>query len=152
LSQVEKDAPEIYKNTLVVPAPTGKSGQIPVDMMGLTVPAASKNKEAALDFALFVTNDENQLAFCKLATILPSTVKASQDSFFQAPGDLKQEARKTSANSLKNAKDATVSIANYDALLKVLNENLEGWWNGNKSAQQALTDAAKAWDDILAKP
>lgn len=151
VSQIEKDAPEVYKNTVIAPAPLGKSGQIPVDLMGLTVPAASKNKEAALDFALFITNDENQLAFCKLATILPSTQKAAQDPFFQAPGDLKQEARKVSANSLKYGKDATVSIANYDVLLKAVNDNLEGWWNGSKTAQQALADAEKAWNEVLAK-
>ncbi len=151
LSQVEKDAPDIYKNTVVAPAPVGKSGLIPVDMQGLTIPNASKNKEAALDFALFVTNDANQLAFCKLATILPSTIKASQDPFFQAPGDLKQQARTISANSLKNAKDATVVVANADKLQQTLNDSLNAWWSGSKTAQQALDDASKAWDDVLAK-
>lgn len=149
LSQVEKDAPEIYKNTIVAPAPVGKSGLIPVDMQGLTIPKDSKYKEAALDLALFVTNDQNQLAFCQLATILPSTIKASQDPFFQASGDVKQQARKISADSLKNAKDATVSIANFDKLQLALNDNLNAWWAGTKSAQQALDDSAKAWDDIL---
>ena len=151
LSQVEKDAPEVFKNTIVAPAPVGKSGNIPVDIQGLTVPAASKNKEAALDFALFVTNDENQLAFCHLATILPSTIKASQDPFFQAPGDVKQQARTISANSLKNAKDATVAVANFDQLQKLMNDNLNAWWAGSKTAQQALDDSAKAWDEVLAK-
>ncbi len=151
VSQVEKDAPDVYKNTMVAPAPVGKSGNVPVDIQGLTVPAASKNKEAALDLALFVTNDENQLAFCHLATILPSTIKASQDPFFQAPGDLKQQARTISANSLKNAKDATVTVANYDQLQKLLNDNLNAWWSGSKTAQQALDDSSKAWDEVLAK-
>jgi putative chitobiose transport system substrate-binding protein len=151
LSQVEKDAPDIYKNTTVAPAPVGKSGFIPVDLQGLTIPAASKYKEAALDLALFVTNDENQLAFCHLATILPSTIKASQDPFFQADGDVKQLARKVSANSLKMAKDPTVNVPNFDKLQQALNDNLNAWWAGSKTAQQALDDSAKAWDDILSK-
>src|SRR5205085_729035 len=114
------------------------------------VPAASKNKEAALDLALFVTNDENQLAFCKLATILPSTVKAAADPFFQAPGDLKQQARTISANSLKNAKESTVAVANLDKLQQALNDNLNAWWAGSKTAKQALDDSEKQWNDILA--
>jgi putative chitobiose transport system substrate-binding protein len=150
LSQVEKDAPAIYANTVVAPAPVGKSGMIPVDMQGLTIPAASKNKEAALDFALFVTNDENQLAFCHLATILPSTVKAAQDPFFQASGDVKQQARKISADSLAHAKDATLSVANYDKLLKSMNDSLNNWWSGSATPQQALDAAQKAWDTQLA--
>lgn len=150
LSQVEKDAPDIYKNTVVAPAPVGKSGQVPVDMQGFTIPAASKNQAAALDLALFVTNDENQLAFCRLATILPSTVKAAQDPFFQAPGDVKQQARKISANSLSHAKDATLSVANYDKLLKSMNDSLNTWWSGSATPKQALDAAAKAWDTQLA--
>jgi putative chitobiose transport system substrate-binding protein len=128
----------------------GKSGQVPVDMQGFTIPAASKNPAAALDLALFVTNDENQLAFCHLATILPSTIKAAQDPFFQAPGDVKQQARKISADSLSHAKDATLSVANYDKLLKSMNDSLNTWWNGSATPQQALDAAAKAWDTQLA--
>lgn len=149
LTQVQKDAPDIFNNTEVAAAPVGKSGFIPVDMQGLTIPKASKNPAAALDFALFVTNDTNQLAFCHLATILPSTIKASQDPFFQADGDIIQQARKISANSLAHAKDATLSVANYDKLHQSLNDQLNQWWAGSQTAQQALDNAAKSWNSIL---
>ena len=150
LSQVETDAPDIFKNTIVAPAPVGKSGLIPVDMQNLTIPKGVKDPAAALDLATFVTNDQNQLAFDHLATILPSTKIAAQDPFFQQPGDVKQDARRISANSLKNAKDATVSIANYDKLSTILKDNLNQWWAGSKTPQQALDDASKAWNDVLA--
>ena len=151
LTQVQTDAPDIYANTTVAPAPVGASGQIPVDTQGLTIPAASKNKDAALDFALFITNDANELAFCHLATIMPTTQKAAADPFFQQPGDVQQLARQVSANSLKNAKDATVSVANFDTLEKSLNDQLNNWWAGQITAQQALDNGSKAWNDILAK-
>ena len=52
---------------------TGSNGLSRNPLMNLVVPTASKNHEAAIKFANYVTNDDNQLAFCKLVSIFPST-------------------------------------------------------------------------------
>ena len=62
--------------------PRGELGQVPANSQALVVPKASRNIEIATDFALFVTNDHNQLEFCRQVAILPSTKKAALDPYF----------------------------------------------------------------------
>ena len=149
LTKVEKDAPEIYRNTLVAPHPLGKAGLLPTQMMHFGVLKASPNQRAALELALHITSDPNQVAFNKLAVILPSTTEASQNRLFKDAGDPRQEARKIMANHLPIARDGTVTIENYIQLTQVLNDNLREWWHEGKPAHQALTDASKEWDTLL---
>ena len=84
--------------------PVGKTGFIPALQWVLSVPRSSKNRDAATDFALFVTNDKNQLAFCKLAPLLPSVKEAAQDGFFiKGKGDpIQDEAIRVSINQPPN--------------------------------------------------
>jgi putative chitobiose transport system substrate-binding protein len=48
------------------------------------IPKGSKHHAEAIHFANFVTNDENQLAFCKEVAIFPTTKLAPQDPFFKS--------------------------------------------------------------------
>ena len=51
-------------------------------MQTFAVPAKSKHPKEAADFAFYVTNAANQLAFCKLVAIFPTTKKTLDDPFF----------------------------------------------------------------------
>ncbi|MCD6310689.1 MAG: sugar ABC transporter substrate-binding protein, partial [Candidatus Eremiobacteraeota bacterium] len=81
LLRIKINAPDVYNVTGVGPYPVGKAGIVPVATMNFVVPKASKNREKAVELALFFTNDENQLKFCKLVPLLPSRKKTARDEF-----------------------------------------------------------------------
>ena len=62
-TDLAKDAPALLENTVA----TQRLGIPPLYVQGLNVSADSDNKEAALAFAEFATNEENQVAFSSLA-------------------------------------------------------------------------------------
>lgn len=62
-TDLAKDAPALLENTVA----TQRLGIPPLYVQGLNVSAESDNKAAALAFAEFVTNEENQVAFSSLA-------------------------------------------------------------------------------------
>ncbi|MCE1248467.1 MAG: ABC transporter substrate-binding protein [Firmicutes bacterium] len=151
INRIEKDAPGIYKVTGVGPMPTGKTGIIPAATMNLIVPISSKNREKAVDFALFVTNDKNQLQFCKLVPMLPSTKKAAEDEFFrQDTGKpLQDKARKISIEQLFKARDLSLGLKNQNDLNRAIKEMLESSFYGRTTTKQAIDKAVKDWNEVL---
>ncbi|MEM7772243.1 MAG: sugar ABC transporter substrate-binding protein, partial [Cyanobacteria bacterium P01_A01_bin.37] len=93
LDTVSKNAPTISAVSETAPQITGDTGAKNVAAMNLVIPQSTDQPEAALQFALYVTNSENQLAFSKAANVLPSTVDSLTDSYFAnvpanaSPGD-----------------------------------------------------------------
>ncbi len=149
LKTIAKNAPSIAKASAIAPQITGETGKKNVAVMNLVIPRNSKNPDMALKFALFVTNDENQLAFAKQANVLPSTTKALSDSYFQdAPANATtlDEGRIISANQLKQAEVLSPSLQDFNVLQKAIYENLQAAMLGQKTVDQAVEDAAKAWD------
>ena len=84
LKTIETNAPAIAKVSTAAPQITGDTGAKNVAVMNLVVPRDTDQPDAAVKFALFVTNNANQLAFAKAANVLPSTTAALQDSYFTA--------------------------------------------------------------------
>ncbi|MFJ4046126.1 ABC transporter substrate-binding protein [Microbacterium sp. NPDC089987] len=67
-------APTLLENTVATPRP----GTPPLFVQGVNVAADSKNKPAALAFAEYVTNQENQVEFVKLAVgFAPGTAEGA---------------------------------------------------------------------------
>ncbi|MEG1698307.1 MAG: sugar ABC transporter substrate-binding protein [Oscillospiraceae bacterium] len=155
LNNWEKNAPDVYKKVKVYPAVTGKAGAVPVyDSMVFLVPAKAEHPKETVDFLLYITNPENQLAFCKLAPIFPSTPSTLEDPFFQSPKieKLQDEAtaiRLSSAGELRL--DIVSTLNSASELTELYNEEIRAALVGDKTAKQALEDAAKAWAPILAK-
>ena len=72
--------------------------------MNLIIPQRAKNKEAALKFALFLTNKNNQVELAKLTTILPVNNESLKDPYFNQynNNDTISKARYLSAQQLNN--------------------------------------------------
>ncbi|MGL5192377.1 MAG: ABC transporter substrate-binding protein, partial [Chroococcales cyanobacterium] len=88
---IADNAPSIAEVSAAAPQITGQTGKKTAAVMNLVVPRDTNVPEAAVKFALYVTNDQNQLTFAKDANVLPSTLQALQDSHFQAlPPDASQ--------------------------------------------------------------
>jgi putative chitobiose transport system substrate-binding protein len=149
LNTIAKNAPSIAKASATGSQITGETGKKNVAVMNVVIPRDTKNPDGALKFALFLTNDINQLAFAKAANVLPSTLKALQDPYFSAaPANSSpvDKARIVSASQMKNAEVLIPAMKDVKKLQKVVYDNLQAAMLGQKSVDQAVSDAAKEWD------
>ena len=100
---------------------------MPASSQVLVVPKDSPHAQEAIDFGLFVTNDDNQLAFCQQVAILPSTKRAAADPFFRAaPRNLSDQANQVSAADLPNAFVAAPPDVLCKALLDAAKDHAGG--------------------------
>ncbi|ASC70081.1 Putative binding protein [Halomicronema hongdechloris C2206] len=149
LSTIEKNAPSIAEATASAPQITGETGKKNVAVMNLIIPRATEVPEAALEFALFVTNDANQLAFAKAANVLPSTVDALQDAYFtQVPPDASSVdvARSVSAAQMADAEVLIPAMEDVKELQQIIYDNLQAAMLGQKPVAEAVSDAASQWN------
>lgn len=152
LNTIARNAPQIAKASAIAPQITGDTGKKNVAVMNLVVPRASQHPDAAVKFTLFVTNDENQLAFAKAANVLPSTKQALADSYFQNVPDTAstvERARVISAKQLQQAEILTPTLKDSKRLQKAIYENLQAAMLGQKTVEQAVEDAAQEWNNRL---
>jgi putative chitobiose transport system substrate-binding protein len=153
LTSIENNAPTITKVSGAASQITGKTGKKSVAVMNLIIPRDTNKPDDGIKFALFVTNTENQLRFAKQANVFPSTVKGIK-LYIE---DLKQESnsttlitqtRKVSAMQLEDAEVLIPSIKNINKLQQIIYENLQAAMLKEKTVEQAVQDAADAWNNI----
>ncbi|MGA1265406.1 MAG: extracellular solute-binding protein [Prochlorothrix sp.] len=180
LNSIAINAPTIAAVSAASPQISGSTGQKNVAVMNLVIPqevtdSGEAHTQAAVDFALYVTNSANQLAFAQAANVLPSTRQAVADyqasltaeSATTAPSPSPQataapasdppagatpspavlQARLVSAEQLNSAQVLIPAMADLNLLKKALYENLQGAMLGQKTVDQALEDAAAAWNN-----
>ncbi|MBP5971989.1 sugar ABC transporter substrate-binding protein [Brasilonema sp. CT11] len=149
LENINKNAPGIAKVSAIAPQVTGETGKKNVAVMNVVIPRDSKQPDAALKFALFLTNDENQLSFAKAANVLPSTTKSLADSYFKdspANASTLDKARVMSAQELQKAEILTPVLKDIKLLQKAIYENLQAAMLGEKTVDKAVEDAAQEWN------
>ncbi|MEC5162960.1 MULTISPECIES: ABC transporter substrate-binding protein [unclassified Janthinobacterium] len=157
LKRIQADAADIYALTEVAPAPLGPTGiadggwlihfAIPRGVPVRLLPAVGK-------FARFLSNDDNQLAFAKQASVFPTSAKAAADPFFLAVpkhAGAAEKALAAGAASMAHARTLYVAgIPDYDELRRALVKAVEAGVTGKQNVQQALDRAALVWDRKLA--
>jgi len=149
LSTIENNAPDIAAATASAPQISGETAKKNVAVMNLVIPRSTDAPEAALKFALYVTNDANQLAFAKAANVLPSTTQALADSYFtEPPTDAEPVtlARSVSAGQMADAEVLVPAMEEVKTLQKAIYTNLQAAMLGQKTVDEAVTDAAAEWD------
>jgi putative chitobiose transport system substrate-binding protein len=150
LLRVRSDGPDVYRETLVAPVPMGRGHVVDLPTMDLAVPLASRHRAQAVDFALFVTNDENQLALSRVIVTFASTRVAAADPYFTRAGTTPADrSRAIAARELGMARDLTVVTPHSDDLFRIFREAVENAFYNRMTPQQALTWAAKEWNSRL---
>ncbi|MFM5999318.1 MAG: ABC transporter substrate-binding protein [Dolichospermum sp.] len=150
LKTIANNAPKVALASAIAPQITGNTGKKNVAVMNIVIPRDSKYPDEAIKFALFVTNDQNQLAFAKAANVLPSTIKALSDTYFQkvpANATTAEKGRVISASQLQQAEVLTPKLKDFKLLQKSIYENLQAAMLGQKTVDQAVEDAAQLWDN-----
>lgn len=153
IQSIANNAPTIAEVSAAAPQVTGKTGKKNVAVMNLVIPQDTDKAEDALEFALFVTNTENQLVFAKAANVLPSTVEAVDQYIKELENEANstplQQARKVSAMQLKDAEILVPAAKNINQLQQIIYQNLQGAMLKQKTVEQAVNDAAEAWNNQL---
>ncbi|MGP4005077.1 extracellular solute-binding protein [Streptomyces sp. 4N124] len=149
---VKDNSPSVYAKTAV--------GQQPYDALGrasagapqyISVAATSKNAPTALAFAKFLTNAENQTAWCKdpSVVIFPTTTASLDDPFFQnvTGDDPFSQARKLVADQLKTADTNQTNLS--PAVQNAIVSQVQLAMQGKKSAADAVKDAQEKSNELL---
>nr|WP_298477026.1 extracellular solute-binding protein [uncultured Oribacterium sp.] len=152
LGRIKDEAPDIYKTIAVSKPLTGANGLSRNPLMNLVVPTKSKHQEEAIKFANYITNDENQLAFCKKVSIFPSTTKASEDSFFTSDtSTLEGQASAMSAEASRTSKDFSLGVANQSIIQDAVNKVYQAVIINGEDIQKSLDQGEQDVNKLLKK-
>jgi putative chitobiose transport system substrate-binding protein len=151
IARIKDEAPDVYKNIGIAQPMVGKAGISLNPLMNLVVPTASKNHKEAIAFANFITNDANQLEFCKKVAIFPSTKKAAADSYFKSDSStLEGIARGICADTLPKSADIALGVEKQGDIQTAINKIYEASIMGNTEPQKAISDVEAKVNTILA--
>jgi multiple sugar transport system substrate-binding protein/putative chitobiose transport system substrate-binding protein len=153
LVNVQKNAPDVYQDLVITePVQTKTGGYLLLAQQTVAIPKASKHQRAAAEFVKFFTNGANQLAFCKLVPIYPSTISSTKDPYFaDVSGDEPVDvARRVIVKGLPKLEYVPLGTPKDTELAESLAEEIRAFFQGSKSAKEALDAAEKQWNDALA--
>jgi putative chitobiose transport system substrate-binding protein len=163
LNMIKENAPVIYKNTIILPQLTGDTGLYDYSLMNFVIPKKAHNKEAALKFALYLTNENNQIEFAKLTTILPVNNYALNDSYFKdnaiysperkqyfenilhSDADIQTKARYISAEQLNYLQPPLSNIRNKKELNTLSANYIQQILINNKDIKTVLDEFSQNW-------
>lgn len=151
VNQVAVNAPTMVDTV----EPVAIFGQAPLFTQGISVSAHSKNAATAQAFANYVTNNANQIAFCKLAAgFFPGTKAANKhpESFTKSSQYAQQnKATKIAAGEMNAASD-TKSVPQYTTAMTTYGQQqIALAIEGKQSAKQALDNAVKYDNENIQK-
>lgn len=150
LNIIRENAPDVYANTDVARQFIGDLKQYDFSLMNLVVPLKSEKKQAAIDFALFLTNEENQLKLGKLTNVLATNEKALNNLFYMRyeEGDMIAKARFVSAKQLHKVQPAIRQTKNQKEVNILVNTAVQEILLGEKSIDKALSEVSQKWKQL----
>lgn len=150
--QVNDLSPKVYDKSEASPALEGVAGKQHANPMNLAVAKSSESKAAAIEFAKFVANAENQLELGKLASVLPPVIEAAEDEFYAQGEDSEDVAEAGTfyaAQALETAENMTPPVESVSQILDIIHTALERVLIENVDPADALADAEEEVNSIL---
>ncbi|OIJ86659.1 ABC transporter substrate-binding protein [Streptomyces monashensis] len=148
LDNFRKNAPGLYRNIGITDQITS-TGHVNMYVMGVMVNSRTKHTPAAVAFAHFVTDAQNQMSFARKVAIFPSTAGSLNDPYFtKEDGTDETRVRIAAATSLKGAVNYTPVLFS-DQMKTALGNEVAKALQGKESPKEALDNAVKAADRLL---
>ncbi|GAA3815893.1 extracellular solute-binding protein [Streptomyces chiangmaiensis] len=148
LENFKKQAPNLYKN-IGITDQISSTGHVNMYVMGVMVNSRTKRTPAAVAFAHYVTDAQNQMSFAKKVAIFPSTAGSLDDPYFtKEDGTDETRVRIAAAKSLKNAVNYTPVLFS-DQMKTALRNEVAKALQGKESPKAALDNAVKACNQLL---
>jgi putative chitobiose transport system substrate-binding protein len=150
LNMIKENSPKTYEVTDVAPQITGKLGQNDYSLMNFVIPKRAKHKDEALKFALYLTNETNQLKLAKLTNVLAVNKKALNNEFYTKynESDLMSKARVISAAQLCRLQPVFRTQKNQKEINIIINSAVQEILLNKASVKQILEKASKNWKEI----
>ena len=151
LNLIKENAPNVYKKTDVSTQIVGSEGQYDFSLMNFVIPKRAKNKEAALKFALFLTNEENQLKLAKLTNVLATNENALKNEYYQKydKNDILAKARVISAQQLNKIEPVLRQQKSQKEINNVINTATQLILVDNVDTKKVLDSASKKWSKLI---
>ncbi|MFF5447846.1 ABC transporter substrate-binding protein [Streptomyces sp. NPDC012888] len=154
VKDVKRNSPQVYARTQVAGAVTGTLGHIGVYAQSLGVRKDTRHPDAAAEFAAWVTNGPNQVAFSRRATIYPSHARGLDDPYFSDRGDGRDAetlARAIGAEQLRTAAlDANTPVEWTSQVGDAVVREVQKAIGGEQDARTAVRKAQQEANRILA--
>lgn len=151
LNMIKDNAPDVFKNTDVSYQLKGSLGQNDFSLMNFVIPLKSKNREAALDFCLFLTNDENQLELARMTNILATRDNVLNNDFYNDEKDLTSKARSISAKQLFNLKPVLRQNQNQKEINNLVNSAVQEILMNKGKTENILNELSENWKKLTEK-
>jgi len=151
LNLIKENAPSVYKKTDVSTQLVGSEGQYDFSLMNFVIPKRAKNKEAALKFALYLTNEENQLRLAKLTNVLATNENALKNEYYQKydKNDVLAKARVISAQQLNKVEPVLRQQKSQKEINNVINTATQLILMDNVDTKKVLDSASKKWSKLI---
>ncbi|MCW7944793.1 ABC transporter substrate-binding protein [Streptomyces hygroscopicus] len=148
LGNFKKQAPGLYRNIGITDQITS-TGHVNMYVMGVMVNSRTKHTPAAVAFAHYVTDAQNQMSFAKKVAIFPSTAGSLDDPYFtKGDGTDETRVRIAAATSLKSAVNYTPVLFSEQMKTALRNEVAKAL-QGKERPKAALDNAVRACDQLL---
>ncbi|MDR3173906.1 MAG: sugar ABC transporter substrate-binding protein [Treponema sp.] len=152
VTRIKDEAPAMLAKTGVGPAVMGPAKISGEAIMNMVISKASKHPKEAIDFANFITNDENQLAFCHIVSIFPTTKIAAADPFFQSDMEsLEGQANYYASISAQDAVDMTLGLENDENVKQEIDNITDAIFATGTDPAQAIANAETRVNELLAQ-
>lgn len=150
INMIKENAPTVYNKTQVTYQLTGDTNAYDYSLMNFVIPQKAHNKEAALKFALYFTNEKNQLEFAKLTTILPVNKNALNNEYFKNANedDIGAKARIISAKQLEKLQPPLKNIKNKKELNTLSSNYIQEILINNADIKETLDKFACDWEKL----
>lgn len=147
LNMIKENAPSVYETTDVTGQITGTLGQNDFSLMNLVIPLKAKNQKEALDFALFLTNEENQLELARLTNVIATNKKTLKDKFYTTYDrtDLMAKARVISAKQLNHIQPVLRQSKGQKEINLLINTAVQEILINNADIQTTLNEVSEKW-------
>ena len=152
LRLIEENNPEVFESLYLVNALVGEAN---IRSLGgvqtIAIPASTAYPNAALAFAVFMTNPEVQTAFSQEVPIYSSNLDSYNDPFFQSTGESLTDALRPLAQEyFTTAETISLPFPNLAEVEQVVLGEFQAALLRVKTSQQALDDMAARINEILA--
>lgn len=150
LNMIRENAPSTYAKTDVAPQIVGDLGQNDFSLMNFVIPLRAKHKEEALAFALFLTNEKNQLELAKLTNVLAVNKNTLKNEFYTTydKNDLMAKARVISAKQLDKIQPVYRTQKSQKDINNIINSVTQEILLDKASVQEILDKASEDWKNI----
>ena len=151
LNMIKENAPSTYEHTDVAPQIVGELGQNDFSLMNFVIPERAKHKSDALKFALYLTNNKNQLELAKLTNVIAVNKETLNNDFYTtySDNDLMAKARVISAKQLNHVEPVLKSSRNQKDINNLINTAVQNILLNKGNTKHILEKLSKDWSALL---